>query len=211
MQKSLEVRNMGLIQSIVFPPGWTETRTTAYSLPGNSWERTFVAPDSEFVYCLVQYRGHALDENDTAVVRGLLKQDPKFIYDESVGPRDVDVTKSLTTLLNNCGNNQVVNLEQGYSGPDYWMRQLRTIRIVGKSVVQVTGSYINENNEALNNHAGLFFDATGNDVCANIQEVHLVVRNDLNFGQYLKDFVDAVLSIKWLADPKAPLGNYLTS
>src|SRR5688572_9832347 len=82
------IQNIGSIQYIALPTGWTEVTQDVFLNPSGAWQRAFVSPSSDLIFAQVQYSGQPLAEDITAVVRKQFAPPMRTLFDESTGQSD---------------------------------------------------------------------------------------------------------------------------
>jgi hypothetical protein len=187
----MELQNFGCIKSVAFPSGWhadSELNTGVLKMlcvrpePNSDIEITLFQKTQGVSAAAIQDFRAALNQGEHKIVEGsnqLLKLSP---------------------VMGNAGNNQWTNKERGRNGPNFRFTSGEVVKIKGKPVLKIKGSFLEpESKQLQNEYCGIFIDAgTDNNL---VQEIYLQVPSHhgyFQFEKHLKTFTDALSSLSWV-------------
>lgn len=196
------VKNAGSIDKILLPPNFI-AGSEEYGGKAMNWEKKFHPVNEPGVTIALYYRGMPCPQVYGDAFRQITKQPPAVYFDEQLNEANrVDAVVRLGQALGNAGNNQLSNTATGLGGPRFHIQSLKTMLLVGKPVVFVTGLFHSFDMVVSNYYAGYFVDATPSDDRCRLEEIFLQAESIELFEKFREPFERAIATIQWSSTEK---------
>lgn len=203
---SLKLQNIGQIKSIQLPPGWIAVQHedgAGFGAIGARYLYSFCDPEAKDRQICLFYRGLPLSIDETLVFRSYLSDADCVLFSGRCDDSAEWALKQLRHILGNAGNNQVVNKEEGWRGPNFHVRQLDVSTVTENFVLSMHGYYCDpEKNARYDEYWSLLFDGAPNASESPVQELFLRAPDKKQLEEASPLFQGVIDSIEWVL-PKA--------
>lgn len=200
----MRVEEIGSIKYIELPDSFARGEVQMGGM-GQNWRRIFQPrdkKDADDASIVAFYRGAPASAEDAAPFRHLLKQPPSLLFSTiSMGngaqQHNFELIRELESILGQCGNNQIANIETGVQGPRFCLEKLETILVSGKNVLALSGFFHDMDLHPQAFLRGLFFDAQPESTDCIVEELIFEAQTRILYDKYSPAFEKSLSTICW--------------
>lgn len=189
----------GAIKKFTLPDGFV-LGEEEYGGMGYNWRRRYVPGANNEVAIISYYRGSEEPASDGEVFRHLLSKPPHLIYREGETDRQAALSTlyNLAPIIGGAGNNNLVNQRTGLSGPRFHLEIMRTLKLGGRTVLEVAGWFHGASGELHNYYDGILFDGDSASAGVAVEELLFEAQTKQLFDRYWPAFLESLKSIEWV-------------
>lgn len=186
----------GPIENINTPAGWNN-RTASFGEIGLSANETYSPSDDPFTGLSIYFNGLNVGDRAANELRSLLAR-ADAQGDDNVGNVHQLSAREIRELADVMGRHQVGDNQYTNNGryrkPVFHMDNAVTMEINGKTVLAVSGSFVDAAGKPVRDYVGIFADSDGTG--KRIQQVFLQTAPG-GMSKYQQDFLNTINSIDW--------------
>ncbi len=189
----------GAIKNFELPKHFFKVEET-HGGRGSRWQIIYGASIRKDVQIGFFYRGVSLDPIDTSIFRRLLGNVPNLIFfHKSNGVysvREKKLLQELKDILDNAGDNQVINLDSNFV-PQFYLESLETVRIKERPMLLIKGYYLSLERKPTNYLYALLFDRDSQSPHCFAEEIFFQASTKELYNKYFLEFKKSLESIEF--------------